>query len=132
MNKELLLQIFKAPYNRQSFIENVLLPTVQGKVDGLEIYDQHGAQEVDLTVSEEQYAKSAVKYGEFTTRDEIGRTVELYEVVLHDHKATICAQAEDPGDSSPRRFELDWRELLGRWIQRKNRDGGGEAKVGGP
>lgn len=86
MNKELLLQIFKAPYNRQSFIDNVLLPTVQGKVDNLEIYDQYGAQEVDLTASEEQYAKSAVKYGEFTTRDEIGRTVELYEVVLHDHK----------------------------------------------
>ena len=86
MNKELLLQIFKAPYNRQSFIDNVLLPTVQGKVDDLEIYDQYGAQEVDLTASEEQYAKSAVKYGEFTTRDDIGRTVELYEVILHDHK----------------------------------------------
>lgn len=86
MNKELLLQIFKAPYNRQSFIDNVLLPTVQGKVDDLEIYDQYGTQEVDLTASEEQYAKSAVKYGEFTTRDDIGRTVELYEVILHDHK----------------------------------------------
>ena len=86
MNKELILQIFKAAYNRQSFIDNVLLPTLQGKVDKLEIYDQHGAQEVELTASEEQYAKSAVKYGEFTTRDEIGRTVELYEVILHDHK----------------------------------------------
>jgi|26BtaG_2_1085354.scaffolds.fasta_scaffold00496_7 hypothetical protein len=86
MNKELILQIFKAAYNRQSFIDNVLLPTIQGKVDNLKIYDQHGAQEVELTASEEQYAKSAVKYGEFTTRDEIGRTVELYEVILHDHK----------------------------------------------
>ena len=86
MNKELILQIFKAAYNRQSFIDNVLLPTVQGKVDNLEIYDEQGAQEVELTPSEEQYAKSAIKYGEFTTRDEIGRTVELYEVILHDHK----------------------------------------------
>lgn len=86
MNKELILQIFKAAYNRQSFIDNVLLPTVQGKVDNLEIYDDQGAQEVELTTSEEQYAKSAIKYGEFTTRDEIGRTVELYEVILHDHK----------------------------------------------
>jgi hypothetical protein len=86
MNKELLLQIFKAAYNRRSFIDNVLLPTVQGKVDGLAIYDEQGSQEVDLTASEEEYAKSAVKYGEFTTRDEIGRTVELYEVILHDHK----------------------------------------------
>ena len=47
MNKELLLQIFKAPYNRQSFIENVLLPTVQGKVDDFKIHEQYGSQEVD-------------------------------------------------------------------------------------
>ena len=86
MNKELFLQIFKAPYNRQSFIDNVLLPTVQGKVDSLEIYDEQGAQEIELTNTEAQYAKSAVKYGEFTTRNEIGRKVELYEVILHDHK----------------------------------------------
>ena len=62
MNKELILQIFKAAYNRQSFIDNVLLPTLQGKVDKLEIYDEQGAQEVELTPSEEQYVKSAVKY----------------------------------------------------------------------
>ena len=86
MNKELLLQIFRAPYKRQSFIENVLLPILQGKVDHLEIYDGYGLQELELTDSEQKYAKSAVKYGEFTTRDELGRTVELYEVVLHDHK----------------------------------------------
>lgn len=39
INKDLILQIFKAAYHRQSFIDNVLLPTVQGKVDKLDVKD---------------------------------------------------------------------------------------------
>ena len=62
------------PYKNQSFIDKVLLPAVQGRVDDLKIYDSSGEEPLDLTVSEQQYAKSAIKYGEFTTRDETGRS----------------------------------------------------------
>ena len=79
-------QILNQPYNRQSFIENMLLPTVQGRVDDLKIYDSSGAESLALTDSERQYAKSAIKYGEFTTRDETAREVGLYEVILKDDK----------------------------------------------
>lgn len=78
-----MLQIFKASYDRKAFVDSVLLPILQGKVDDLEIYDQYFVQELDLSESEKRYAKSVVKYGEFITRDKIGRTVELYEVILH-------------------------------------------------
>lgn len=42
MNKDTLIQLFKAPYNRQSFIDNSFLPTFQGKVANLKIYDAQG------------------------------------------------------------------------------------------
>lgn len=86
MNKDTLIQLFKAPYKRQSFIDNALLPTFQGKVANLTIYDQQGVQEIDLTASEQNYAVSAVKYGEFQTLDEIPRTVELFEIIVNDNK----------------------------------------------
>ncbi len=86
MNKETLIQLFKAPYKRQAFIDNALLPTFQGKVANLTIYDQQGVQEIDLTASEQNYAVSVVKYGEFQTLDELPRTVELYEVIVNDNK----------------------------------------------
>ncbi len=86
MNKDTLLQLFKAPYKRQAFIENGLLPTFQGKVTNLKIYDAQGLQPIELTASEQNYAISAVKYGEFQTLDEIPRTVELYEIIVNDNK----------------------------------------------
>lgn len=86
MNKETLIQLFKAHYKRQAFIDNVLLPTFQGKVANLKIYDTQGIQNIELTASEQNYAVSAVKYGEFQTLDEIPRTVELYEIIVNDHK----------------------------------------------
>lgn len=86
MNKDTLIQLFKAPYKRQAFIDNALLPTFQGKVANLKIYDQQGVQEIDLTASEQNYAVSVVKYGEFQTLDELPRTVELFEVIVNDNK----------------------------------------------
>jgi adenine-specific DNA-methyltransferase len=86
MNKDTLIQLFKAPYKRQAFIENGLLPTFQGKVSNLKIYDAQGLQPIELTASEQNYAISAVKYGEFQTLDEIPRTVELYEIIVNDNK----------------------------------------------
>jgi hypothetical protein len=86
MNKETLIQLFKAPYKRKAFIDNGLLPTFQGKVANLKIYDAQGLQPIELTASEQNYAVSAVKYGEFQTLDEIPRTVELYEVIVNDNK----------------------------------------------
>lgn len=86
MNKETLIQLFKAPYNRQAFIDNGLLPTFQGKVANLKIYDVQGIQPIELTASEQNFAVSAVKYGEFQTLDEISRTVELYEIIVNDNK----------------------------------------------
>jgi adenine-specific DNA-methyltransferase len=86
MNKDTLIQLFKAPYKRQAFIDNALLPTFQGKVANLKIYDQQGIQEIDLTASEQNYAVSVVKYGEFQTLDELPRTVELFEVIVNDNK----------------------------------------------
>ncbi|NBA74110.1 DNA modification methylase [Emticicia sp. ODNR4P] len=86
MNKNTLIQLFKAPYKRQSFIDNALLPTFQGKVKNLEIYEQQGVQEIDLTESEQNYAVSLIKYGEFQTLDEFPRTVELFEVIVNDNK----------------------------------------------
>ena len=91
-------QTLNQPYNRQSFIDNVLLPTVRGRVNDLKIYDLSGAEPLVLTASEQQYAKSVIKYGEFATRDETGRSegmpfpkesfglakVALYEVILQD------------------------------------------------
>ena len=86
MNKDTLIQLFKAPYKRQAFIDNGLLPTFQGKVANLKIYDAQGLQTIELTASEQTYAVSAVKYGEFQTLDEIPRTVELYEIIVNDNK----------------------------------------------
>ncbi len=86
MNKETLIQLFKAPYKRQAFIDNGLLPTFQGKVGNLKIYDAQGLQTIELTASEQTYAVSAVKYGEFQTLDEIPRTIELYEIIVNDNK----------------------------------------------
>jgi adenine-specific DNA-methyltransferase len=86
MNKDTLIQLFKAPYKRQAFIDNGLLPTFQGKVANLKIYDAQGIQPIELTVSEQNYAISASKYGEFQTLDEIPRTVELYEIIVNDTK----------------------------------------------
>jgi adenine-specific DNA-methyltransferase len=86
MNKDTLIQLFKAPYKRQAFIDNGLLPTFQGKVGNLKIYDAQGLQPIELTASEQNYAVSAVKYGEFQTLDEIPRTVELYEIIVNDNK----------------------------------------------
>jgi len=86
MNKDTLIQLFKAPYKRQAFIDNGLLPTFQGKVANLQIYDAQGLQTIELTASEQTYAVSAVKYGEFQTLDEIPRTVELYEIIVNDNK----------------------------------------------
>src|SRR5690554_6098523 len=86
MNKDTLIQLFKAPYKRQAFIDNGLLPTFQGKVANLTIYDAQGLQPIELTASEQNYAVSAVKYGEFQTLDEIPRTVELYEIIVNDNK----------------------------------------------
>jgi hypothetical protein len=86
MNKDTLIQLFKAPYKRQAFIDNGLLPTFQGKVGNLKIYDAQGLQAIELTASEQNYAVSAVKYGEFQTLDEIPRTVELYEIIVNDNK----------------------------------------------
>ncbi|MCC5921052.1 MAG: N-6 DNA methylase [Cyclobacteriaceae bacterium] len=86
MNKDTLIQLFKAPYKRQAFIDNGLLPTFQGKVANLKIYDTQGLQPIELTASEQNYAVSAVKYGEFQTLDEIPRTVELYEIIVNDNK----------------------------------------------
>jgi hypothetical protein len=86
MNKDTLIQLFKSPYKRQSFIDNGLLPTFQGKVANLKIYDAQGIQAIELTASEQNYAVSAVKYGEFQTLDEIPRTVELYEIIVNNNK----------------------------------------------
>ena len=86
MNKDTLIQLFKAPYKRQAFIDNGLLPTFQGKVANLKIYDVDGLQYIELTTSEQYYAVSAVKYGEFQTLDEFPRTVELYEIIVNDNK----------------------------------------------
>lgn len=86
MNKDTLIQLFKAPYKRQAFIDNGLLPTFQGKVANLKIYDAQGLQPIELTASEQNYAVSAVKYGEFQTLDEIPRTVELYEIIVNNNK----------------------------------------------
>lgn len=86
MNKDTLIQLFKAPYKRQSFIDNALLPTFQSKVAKLKIYDQQGVQDIELTASEQNYAVSVVKYGEFQTLDELPRTVELFEVIVNDNK----------------------------------------------
>lgn len=86
MNKDTLIQLFKAPYKRQAFIDNGLLPTFQGKVANLKIYDAQGLQTIELTASEQTYAVSAVKYGEFQTLDEIPRTVELYEIIVNNNK----------------------------------------------
>lgn len=86
MNKDTLIQLFKAPYKRQAFIDNGLLPTFQGKVANLKIYDAQGLQPIELTASEQSYAVSAVKYGEFQTLDEIPRIVELYEIIVNDNK----------------------------------------------
>jgi adenine-specific DNA-methyltransferase len=86
MNKDTLIQLFKAPYKRQAFIYNALLPTFQGKVANLKIFDAQGVQEIELTASEQNYAVSVVKYGEFQTLDELPRTVELFEVIVNDNK----------------------------------------------
>lgn len=86
MNKDTLIQLFKAPYKRQAFIDNGLLPTLQGKVANLKIYDAQALQAIELTATEQNYAVSAVKYGEFQTLDEIPRTVELYEIIVNDNK----------------------------------------------
>lgn len=86
MKRETLIQLFQKPYNRQAFIENALLPTFQGKVSNLKIYDEYNIHEINLTASEREYADRAVKYGEFQTSDEIPRTVELYEVIVNDNK----------------------------------------------
>jgi adenine-specific DNA-methyltransferase len=86
MNKDTLIQLFKAPYNRESFVKNGLLPTFQGKVANLKIYDAQGLQPIELTASEQYYAVSAVKYGEFQTLDEIPRTIELFEIIVNDNK----------------------------------------------
>lgn len=86
MNKDTLIQLFKAPYKRQAFIDNALLPTFQGKVANLKIFDAQGVQEIELTASEQNYAVSVVKYGEFQTLDALPRTVELFEVIVNDNK----------------------------------------------
>lgn len=86
MNKDTLIQLFKAPYKRQAFIDNGLLPTFQGKLSNLKIYDAQGLQPIELTASEQTYAVSAVKYGELQTLDEIPRTIELYEIIVNDNK----------------------------------------------
>lgn len=86
MNKDTLIQLFKAPYKRQAFIDNGLLPTFQGKVSDFKIYDAQGVQKINLTASELTYAVSALKYGEFQTLDEIPRTVELFEIIVNDNK----------------------------------------------
>lgn len=86
MNKDILIQLFKAPYKRQAFIDNCLLPTFQGKVSNLKILDEQNVRRIDLTPSEKEYVVSAVQYGEFQTKDEISRTVELYEIIVNDSK----------------------------------------------
>jgi adenine-specific DNA-methyltransferase len=43
-------------------------------------------QEIDLTTSEQNYAASVVKYGEFQTLDELTRTVKLFEVIVSEKK----------------------------------------------
>lgn len=86
MNKDTLTQLFKGSYKRQSFIDNCLIPMFQGKVSNFKIYDKQGVQPLVLTSSEQEYASSAVKYGEFQTMDELPRTVELYEIIVKDNK----------------------------------------------
>ncbi|MBU2046700.1 MAG: hypothetical protein KJ712_08225, partial [Bacteroidetes bacterium] len=86
MNKDILLQLFKTSYNRQSFIDNCLLPTFQNKVTNFKIFEEQGLQLIELTSSEQNYASQIVKYGEFQTLDEIPRTVELYEVIVRSDR----------------------------------------------
>ncbi|WP_298142894.1 TaqI-like C-terminal specificity domain-containing protein [Flavobacterium sp.] len=86
MNKDTLIQLFKAPYNRDAFINSGLLPTFQGKVANLKVFDEQGVQKKELTASEQQFAVSVVKYGEFQTLDALSRTVELFEVIVNDDK----------------------------------------------
>lgn len=86
MNKDILLQLFKAPYKRQNFIDNVIVPIFKGKVANITIYENSAVVPIRLTDSEAEYVKSAVKYGEIITADELPRTIELYEVIVDNTK----------------------------------------------
>ncbi len=52
MIKDTFLQLFKAQYKRQSFIDNGLLPTFQCKLASLKIYDAQSLQAIGLTEDE--------------------------------------------------------------------------------
>lgn len=86
MNKDILLQLFKAHYIRQNFIDNVIVPIFKGKVANITIYENSAVVPIRLTDSEAEYVKSAVKYGEIITADELPRTIELYEVIVDNTK----------------------------------------------
>ena len=86
MNKDILLQLFKAPYIRQNFIDNVIVPIFKGKVANITIYENNAVVPIRLTYSEAEFVKSAVKYGEIITADELPRTIELYEVIVDNTK----------------------------------------------
>lgn len=86
MNKDILLQLFKAPYIRQNFIDNVIVPLFKGKVANITIYENSAVVPIRLTDSEAEFVKSAVKYGEIITADELPRTIELYEVIVDNTK----------------------------------------------
>ena len=99
-------------YNRQSFIEKVLLPTVQGRVDDLKIYDSSGAEPLVLTASEKQYAKSAIKYGDFTTRDDqrveksrVGIAALVKKHIMGNEAVLINFAYENP-ENRPWRFSF--------------------------
>jgi len=86
MNKDILLQLFKAPYIRQNFIDNVIVPIFKDKVANITIYENNAVVPIRLTDSEAEFVKSAVKYGEIITADELPRTIELYEVIVDNNK----------------------------------------------
>ncbi|MCV9388072.1 Eco57I restriction-modification methylase domain-containing protein [Reichenbachiella ulvae] len=79
-----MIDLLSSPYNKQSFIDKLILPVFQGKVDSLVIYDESRVEEVLLTDGEEAIAESIIKYGEIITSDK--RTIDLFEVTLQDSK----------------------------------------------
>ncbi|MEQ9287689.1 MAG: TaqI-like C-terminal specificity domain-containing protein [Cyclobacteriaceae bacterium] len=79
-----MLTILTQPYDRKTFINGIILPVWQGKVDSLVIYDDSRAEEIALTDGEEAIAQSVIKYGEIITSDK--KTIDLFEVTLQDSK----------------------------------------------
>ncbi|MFD2915837.1 Eco57I restriction-modification methylase domain-containing protein [Psychroserpens luteus] len=85
-----LIQIFKENYNRDAFVQNVLIPIFKESVKDFELYDADGEQELELSETEKRTAKRVVKYGEFNTHD--NRKIELYEVTVEDYSKVKIAR----------------------------------------